>query len=346
MTMLLKTDLPAMHRRRPGRPGLTGGVLIRVMLAVALICLAAMPVLAGAPALRAHATARADVVTLGDLVDGLPEAVAATAAFRAPAVGETGTIQAARIVEAAARHGVRLAETGVAQVVVSRAGRRIDLAEVEGALRAALELRHGVEARATGILLDGTPPALPSVADDAQVVAEDVTYDPRTRRFSARLAVTGTGARPLARVAGQAIELIEVQVLSRALSRGETVAASDIATERRPRAAVTGDAVPDTGSLAGRVARRALPVGTVLRAGDLAKAEIVARGEIVTIVYEIPGMVLTMRGRANEAGGQGDVISVTNPQSKRTLQATVSAPGKVTVQPVTTSPVTRTAASE
>ena len=69
----------------------------------------------------------------------------------------------------------------------------------------------------------------------------------------------------------------------------------------------------------------------MLRNGDLQRPEIVARGDIVTIVYEIPGMALSLRGRANEAGAQGDVVSVTNPQSKRTLQATVVAPGKVAV---------------
>ncbi len=57
----------------------------------------------------------------------------------------------------------------------------------------------------------------------------------------------------------------------------------------------------------------------------------VARGEIVTVVYEIPGMTLTLRGRATEAGAQGDTIGVVNPQSKKTLQATIVAPGKVAV---------------
>ena len=35
---------------------------------------------------------------------------------------------------------------------------------------------------------------------------------------------------------------------------------------------------------------------------------------------------------AGEAGAMGDVVSVTNPQSKRVLQGTVSGPGRISVQ--------------
>ena len=41
--------------------------------------------------------------------------------------------------------------------------------------------------------------------------------------------------------------------------------------------------------------------------------------------------MLTMRGKALEAGAEGDIINVLNVQSKRTVQATVTGPGRVTV---------------
>ena len=61
------------------------------------------------------------------------------------------------------------------------------------------------------------------------------------------------------------------------------------------------------------------------------KQELVARNETVTIYYEVPGMVLTIRGKAMDAGAKGDVVNVLNIQSKRTIQATVSGPGRVNV---------------
>ncbi len=56
------------------------------------------------------------------------------------------------------------------------------------------------------------------------------------------------------------------------------------------------------------------------------------RSDTVTIVYEAPGLTLTLRGQAQEAGALGDTISVLNVQSKRVVQGVVSGPGRVTVR--------------
>ena len=41
--------------------------------------------------------------------------------------------------------------------------------------------------------------------------------------------------------------------------------------------------------------------------------------------------MLAVRGKASEGGAEGDMIDVVNVQSNRTLRATVSGPGQVTV---------------
>jgi flagellar basal body P-ring formation protein FlgA len=51
----------------------------------------------------------------------------------------------------------------------------------------------------------------------------------------------------------------------------------------------------------------------------------------VTIVYEAPGLTLTLRGQAQDAGALGDTIGVLNVQSKHVVQGVVSGPGRVTV---------------
>ena len=61
------------------------------------------------------------------------------------------------------------------------------------------------------------------------------------------------------------------------------------------------------------------------------EAELVRRDEAVTIVYEVPGIMLTVRGKATEGGAEGDVINVLNVQSKRPVQGEVSGPGRVTI---------------
>ncbi len=59
-------------------------------------------------------------------------------------------------------------------------------------------------------------------------------------------------------------------------------------------------------------------------AADLMKPEIVQRNDTVTLVYEAPGLMLTLRGQAQEAGALGDTISVLNAQTKRVVQGVVS----------------------
>jgi flagella basal body P-ring formation protein FlgA len=59
------------------------------------------------------------------------------------------------------------------------------------------------------------------------------------------------------------------------------------------------------------------------------KPELVARNETVTLIFEIPGILLTVRGKALDSGAEGDVISVLNEQSKRTVQGVVVGPGRV-----------------
>ena len=322
----------------PATYGRPGRVSTMIMLRLALALLISFLLVVGAlaadrPSVKGDVVVSADALTLGDLVEGISAEAAATPLFRAPALGQTGTIQARRILEAARPLGLSGIETGGRlQVVVTRDARRIGGADIEAAVKGALQAQHGVEGRALSITFDGPAPSL-IVAPEAlgQLTVEDVTYDRRSRRLSALVGIGASDRKASVRVTGVAIEYLEVAVLTRSLNRGETAQAGDFVVERRVRDGLPSDAQAEAQTLAGRVARRALQVGTVVRTGDLARPEIVARGEVVTIVYEVPGMTLTMRGRATDGGAQGDTIAVVNPQSKKTLQAQVVGPGKVSV---------------
>jgi flagella basal body P-ring formation protein FlgA len=68
-----------------------------------------------------------------------------------------------------------------------------------------------------------------------------------------------------------------------------------------------------------------------LRVADLAKPELVVKNETVTLHYEIPGIVITMRGKAVDSGAEGEVVGVLNINTKRVIQGIVTGPGRVTV---------------
>ena len=321
--------------RAPIGGGVTKTMLLRVALTIAAFSMAIVPVFAGEnPVLRGDIAARSDVLTLGDLVEGLPGPAATQPVFRAPALGASGTIQAKRIVEAASALGITRIETdGRAEVRVTRAARRIGAAEIEAAVKRTLETQAGVDPRPVSFVFEGAPSLLVAPDLKTPLTVEDFAYDRRNRRLSALVSVSPSPGerRASTRVAATVVEIVEVAVLNRALGRGEVVAGSDVTVERRSRESVPADAQTSATDLVGQVAKRPIGAGSILRAGDLARPEIIARGDIVTIVYEAPGLVLTLRGRANEAGAKGDLITVTNPQSKRILQAQVVAPGKVSV---------------
>lgn len=322
---------------------MTRSMVLRAAITVAAFSMALVPAFAGDRiALRGDVIARSDVLTLGDLVDGLDGPAAARPVFRAPNLGETGTIQAHRIQEAASGLGFARIDThGRAQITVTRAARRIGSPEIEAALRRALELQAKVDARPFSVVFEGVPSLVVAPEIDAPVTVEDLVYDRRSRRVSALVSISpNPGERRAAtRVTGALVEFVEVAVVNRSLNRGDTVMPSDVVIERRVRDGLPPDMQGDAASLVGQVAKRGLVAGAVVRAGDFAKPDIVAKGEVVTIVYETPGLVLTLRGRANEAGAQGDVITLLNPQSKKVLQGQVVAPGKVSVSASLPGPV-------
>lgn len=286
-------------------------------------------------ALRGDVTVSRDALVLGDLVANVPPALAETPLFRAPALGQAGTIQVRRILGAAEGLGLGSVETGGRlQVTVTRAARHVGAAEIEAALRKRLAKELGADPVATGIAFDGVAPEIvvsPEVT--GEVAVADLTLDRRSRRVTATVWLGPSPAerRAQLRVSGVAVETIEVAVATRAVERGQQIRPADVSVERRPRDLVPSDAVLDGAPLDGRVARRPLVAGALLRSGDLVRPEIVGRGDIVTVVYEMPGVSLSMRAKSSDAGALGDTVSVLNPQSKKALQAVVVGPGRVSV---------------
>ena len=115
------------------------------------------------------------------------------------------------------------------------------------------------------------------------------------------------------------------------IERGAVLKDGDVGIERRARADVGRDIVVDLSQAVGLAARAALQPGRPLRSAELMKPELVSRNETVTLVFEIPGILLTVRGKALDGGAEGDTISVLNEQSKRTVQGVVVGPGRVMI---------------
>ncbi|MGB6891333.1 MAG: flagellar basal body P-ring formation chaperone FlgA, partial [Xanthobacteraceae bacterium] len=228
---------------------------------------------------------------------------------------------------------------GLAEVVVTRASRAITTREISARIAQALGGQYGFgNARDIQINFDGDVRTLqvePNASGELRILA--LSYDPRTTRFDVTLDMPDSMAlqRQPARYSGTAIDTVNAIAVDRPIERGEVLQASDLTTVRQPKAESSA-VLTDGNAAIGLSARHALRPGQALAAADLMKPEIIARNDNVTIVYQVPGITLTLRGQAKDAGALGDTISIVNTESKRVVQAVVSGPDRVTVGPITT----------
>jgi flagellar basal body P-ring formation protein FlgA len=294
------------------------------------------------PTLKAEAIVMGDIVRIGDLVENAGEA-AEVGIFRAPDIGQTGSVPASRVLEAVLPHRVIGLDTrGLAEVVVTRASRQITGKEIEVRIVRALAGQSGLPdaANLTVTFDNEIKPLQVEAAITAELRIARLGYDPRSGRFDISFELPGSAvARKLPlRFTGAIGETFEALVPNRAIAQGEVIRAADLVPARRPKSEAAPNVVREPEQAVGMSAKRPLRAGGIIRQSDVAKPEVVARNGAVTISYEVPGVVVSIRGQALEPGTMGDVINVLNVQSKKTLQATVTGPGRVSVGATAASP--------
>lgn len=286
------------------------------------------------PALRANVSVSGDVVRIGDFVDNAGE-MAQVAVFRAPDLGTTGVVPVAHVLEALRAHNVIGVITNeIREVSVTREARTLSQKEIETEVARALERRNGLgDAANLALTFDRDVRVLQlDAAHRGGLALLAARYEPRNARFDVTFEIAREqGAAPTRlRFTGTAIETAEAAVVNRNVERGEVLRASDVVTERRPKAEIGFDAALRSRAI-GMQVRKSFRAGQPLRMADLAKADLVQRDQNVSLIYEAPGIFLTMRAKAIDAGAEGDTVSVMNLQSKRVVQGTVTGPGQVSM---------------
>ena len=286
------------------------------------------------PVLRGSVTISGDIVRIGDIIDNAGSA-AQIAIYRAPDLGTTGSLQVAQVLSALRAHQVIGVDTrDLKQISVTRLARTLDAKDIESQVAHAIEHRGGLgEAANLSLTFDRDVQDMRLEATNTgamQVVA--ARFEPRNGRFDVtfEIANADVAAPTRLRFTGSAVETIEVAVPARDIERNEIIKSSDVTVERRPKAEVGNDAASRDRAV-GMQARRQIRAGQALKVADLAKPDLVQRDQTVTLIYETAGLYLTIRGKALEGGTEGDVVSVVNLQSKRTVSGTVIGRGQVAI---------------
>ena len=291
--------------------------------------------LSDAPSLKAAATVTGDIVRIGDLIENAG-AVADVPIFRAPDLGQTGSVPVASVLAAIqGHHLVGLDSRGLSEVAVTRAARAITAKEVEARILLALAGKYGLpDSSNLAVVLDNeVRTLLVEASATSELAVAHLSYEPRTTRFDVAFELPGSlvARRLPLRFTGSLTETFETVVPTHEIAQGQVLNASDLAIERRPKAALSTSTLTTVEQAQGLSTKHALRAGQVIHQADVARPELVGRGETVTIVFQVPGITLTIIGKANEPGALGDVISVLNVQSKHTIQATVIGAGRVSV---------------
>ena len=294
---------------------------------------AAAPVLAQSyaqPRLKAQVSVTGDIVRIGDMIENAGLA-ADKPIFRAPDLGQTGAVSARAVLDAVRPHGLIAVDArGVVEVIVTHQSRIVAAADIEARVAAALAARHNIgKLESLKIAFDREVRPI-ELAVGSELALARLSYDPFARRFEATFELPGN-ARAQWRYSGSAQETVEAAVVTRALARGEVIKDADIVVERRPKSEFSSEPAASAAEVVGKAARRVVRAGQPLRNADLMKPEIVQKNETVMLYYEVPGIVLTMRGKALESGAEGDLVNVLNVNSKRTIQGIVTGPGRVSV---------------
>jgi flagellar basal body P-ring formation protein FlgA len=287
-----------------------------------------------APKLKPAATVTGNLVRIGDLVEHAGS-VADVPIFRSPDLGTTGTVSTEAVVQAVRAHALKWLDTaGLSEVSVTRAARTFKTEDLENAIAEALAAKYSLGTpKDITLNLDSELHALhvqPNAKGEPRV--ERLSYDVRSSRFAATLTIpNGPTSRFSLRISGRATATLEVATVAAPVMRGATLKDTDILMVRRPRAGLGRDFITDRDKAVGMAARVSLEPGRPLRRAELMKPLVVLRNEQVTLIYRIPGITLTVLGKATEGGAVGDVITVLNEQSKRMIQGVVVGPGQIIV---------------
>lgn len=272
-------------------------------------------------------------ITFGDLfVDNAfaenPE-LAHVAIGPSPRPGRRSAIEAAWLETTAREYGIVWRKPdGLSKVIISRAGQPVPNDHITATITEALKEKTSL----AGVLvnIDETEIWIASGVEPS-VAVQSLDYDATSGRFTARVTAPAESEDVFA-VHGRAKPARPVATLMRDVKAGDLIAQSDVSLTAIESGRVAQDAITDTESLVGFAAKRQMRAGQKLRQGDVERPRMMKKGEVVTLIYEVPGMTLTAMGRAVTDGATGDIISVVNAQSHRTVEAKVTGAGTATVE--------------
>ena len=273
-----------------------------------------------------------DTIRLGDLWDNLGDK-GKTAIAASPQPGKRITLEARWLLAVAAANDVDWhPASNFDRVVIERAGQRVEPAAIEAEIREALDMEGLPKNSGFDIPNRNSLSVMIPVGTDPTIAVRDLVMDPRTQRFAATIEVpAGSPSATRIRVSGRTFITTRVPVLNHPMAHGETITASDVEWFDVREEGVRQDTIATVQKLVGMEPRYQIRPGQPIRLSDVQKPITVTRNSNVNLVLRTPFMTLSVQGRAMDDGGLGDLIKVTNLQTKQIVEGRIDNNGMVIV---------------
>lgn len=124
----------------------------------------------------------------------------------------------------------------------------------------------------------------------------------------------------------------DVIVLTRTLSRGQTLSRGDVRLEKRDLTRLGSGYYTSMNAVLGKEVRRPVTVGQVLTRLAIGSPTRLRRGQRVDLVAATPGLEVRMAGKTLADAAVGDTVRVRNLSSKRIVEGVVTQAGNVRIQ--------------
>jgi flagellar basal body P-ring formation protein FlgA len=281
--------------------------------------------------LKTSAVVDGRTIRLGDVMEGVGAAAKVIVA-EAPQPGKRQIIRVARIKAIAEKHGVIWQETAIRALPVDRASHIVPQEVLLESLKDALIDQGSSDEIGVALLNTNIRLYVPR-GEETSVAIDDIQYNKERGSFNAMVrspAHDANGTRK--EIRGRVYAVMEVPVLARRIPVGEKITKSDVTWIEMKVDRAGRNLVTSLKEIVGKAPKRNLRPNRPLRTTDLRRPIVISKGASVTMVVSIPGMTLSVVGRALENGGMGDLIGIMNPQTHSVVEGTVVSPTRVTVR--------------
>lgn len=221
---------------------------------------------------------------------------------------------------------IALRTVGLALALVLLSIGRLSATEsrpADNLIRDAIRTRLGADAEVTVVSLD--------LRAAAGTLFKSARLDPAAWLGKPmKVTLTPVSGAPVVAVATLRVVTPHV-VARRDIVRGQTVAGDDVIVLREEVRGIPLRRLPQGSQVIGGRALRPVPAGAVLLPGAVTVRRTIEPGDRVTVVAMVGDAEVTASMLAADGGDPGDLIRVTNPETRRDLRGRVVREGRVEV---------------